>query len=55
VKKYNFENKFMLLAMEQAKEAFAQDEVPVGCIIVRKDDGVIVASTKNTMQQSKKS
>lgn len=39
--------------MEQAKEAFAQDEVPVGCIIVRKDDGVIVASTKNTMQQSK--
>ena len=33
-------NKYMQLALNEAKKAFAQGEVPVGCVIV-KDDKVI--------------
>lgn len=38
-------NKFMLLALEQAKMAMAQDEVPVGALLVK--GGEILASNFN--------
>ena len=36
----NYKEEYMLLAIEEAKRAFDQDEVPIGCIIV-KDDKVL--------------
>jgi tRNA(adenine34) deaminase len=53
VKKYSFENKFMQLAFNEAQKAFDEDEVPVGCVIVRNSDNNIIASARNLMQQSK--
>lgn len=40
----------MQLAMDLAKEAFTQDEVPVGCIIVNRDSNIVVAKGRNSMQ-----
>jgi tRNA-specific adenosine deaminase 2 len=37
----------MKLALEQAKVAFERREVPVGCIIVRRSSGVVVARGSN--------
>ncbi len=45
------DEKYMLLAIEQAKLAEAEDEVPVGAIIVR--NGEIVASAYNTREYGK--
>ena len=42
----------MQLAFQEAKKAFQEDEVPVGCVIVQ-NTGNIVASTRNLMQQTK--
>ena len=36
---------FMELALDQARAAAAEGEVPVGCVVV--GDGVVVASTRN--------
>lgn len=43
----------MQLAFDQAKKAFEEDEVPVGCVIVYNNGNNIVASTRNLMQQTK--
>ena len=33
------DEKYMKQAIKQAKKAYAIDEVPIGCIIVRDEDG----------------
>ena len=42
---------FMRKALEEAKEAFSEDEVPVGAVIVR--NGEIIASAHNTRESDK--
>jgi tRNA(adenine34) deaminase len=41
---------FMSLAFNQAIDAWRQDEVPIGCVIVR--DGEVIASAHNTVEHS---
>ena len=53
VRKYNFENKFLQLAFEEAKKAFDEGEVPVGCVIVDSENNNIIAVTRNQIQKSK--
>lgn len=42
---------FMRVALEMAKEAYADDEVPVGAVIVR--NGKIIASGRNRREKAK--
>jgi tRNA(adenine34) deaminase len=42
---------FMRLALEEAKRAFNEGEVPVGAVLVKEDD--IIASAHNTREASK--
>lgn len=46
----SYEEKFMKRAIELAKEAAANDEVPVGAVIVK--DGIIVAEGMNYKERS---
>lgn len=48
---YTQDEKYMLLAIEQAKLARCEDEVPVGAIIVR--NGEVVSSAYNTREYGK--
>ena len=48
---YTQDEKYMLLAIEQAKLAQREDEVPVGAIIVR--SGEVVSSAYNTREYGK--
>ena len=48
---YTQDEKYMLLAIEEAKKAESEDEVPVGAIIVR--EGKIVSSAYNTREYGK--
>ena len=48
-----FDNKFMQLALAQAKRAFNQNEIPVGCVIVKRECGSIIAKTRNMVEQKK--
>lgn len=41
--------KFMKLAIKEAKKAYLKDEVPIGCVIVK--DGKVVAKAHNTRQK----
>lgn len=45
------EEKFMTEALKLAKEAFDEDEVPVGAVIVK--DGEIIATGRNRREKSK--
>lgn len=45
-------NKFMTLALEEAKKAYALGEIPVGCVIVKQDE--VIASAHN-LKETKKS
>ena len=42
--------RYMRLALEEANAAFAQGEVPVGCVIVR--DGAVIARGHNRREQT---
>ncbi|NRB10248.1 MAG: nucleoside deaminase [Rickettsiaceae bacterium] len=42
-------------ALKQAELAFAAGEVPVGCVIVLRDNNEIIAKSYNMMQQNKNS
>lgn len=41
----------MLLALAEARRAFDEGEIPVGCVVTR--DGELVASTHNTRERAK--
>lgn len=45
----NMNNKYMELAIELAKQAESEDEVPVGCVIVLNDE--VIATGYNTREQ----
>lgn len=42
---------FMGQALKEAEKAFRQDEVPVGCVIVK--DGIVIARGHNSVEQLK--
>jgi tRNA(adenine34) deaminase len=44
---------FMIQALSEAKEAFLENEVPIGCVIVYKDE--IIASAHNRKEQMNRS
>jgi len=48
-----FNNQFMQVAMQYAKKAYIAGEIPVGCVIVNRDSGKIIAKSYNMMQQAK--
>lgn len=48
----NIDEKYMLEALYQAKKAYDEDEVPIGCVIVK--DGNIIAKSHNTVEGDKK-
>lgn len=43
----------MDLALIEAKKSYDQGEIPVGCIIVERDSGIILAKSHNLMQREK--
>lgn len=47
------EEKYMLLALEEAKKAFDEDEVPIGAVVVK--GGKVIAQTHNTKERTKNS
>lgn len=48
---YNMDNKFMELAIKQAKKAYKKGEVPVGAVIVK--DGKIISKAYNLVEKKK--
>ena len=46
--------KYMKRAIELAKEAFAEGEVPVGAVVVKKTTGEIVGEGRNRRETAKK-
>ena len=48
------DEKYMKQAIKQAKKAYAIDEVPIGCIIVRDEDGKVIARGYNRRNTDKK-
>ena len=48
----SLEEKYMLLALKEAKKAEAKDEVPVGCVLV--ENGVVIARAHNLRESKKK-
>jgi cytosine deaminase len=53
LKPSDFNSKYMDLALIEAKKAYDKGEVPVGCIIVERDSGAILAKSHNLMQYAK--
>lgn len=47
----NINEKYMLEALEQAKISAAQDEVPIGAVVVK--DGEVIARAHNTRNRSR--
>mgnify|MGYP002706828229 FL=1 len=47
------DEKYMKQAINQAKKAYAIDEVPIGCIIVRDEDGKVIARGYNRRNTDK--
>lgn len=43
------DRKYMIMAINEAKQAFLENEVPIGCIIVHED--TVIASTHNRKEQ----
>lgn len=48
-----FESKFMQLALDLAKKSYLEDEVPVGAVIVKRNNGEIISLARNSMQIQK--
>jgi len=44
------QSKYMEMAIEQAKQAFAAEEVPVGAVLVHHETGEILTSTYNLVE-----
>jgi len=51
--KYTEHEKFMSLALKQAKKALAKDEVPIGCVIVK--SGKVISSGYNLRETKQNS
>ncbi|MFK7974451.1 MAG: nucleoside deaminase [Rickettsiaceae bacterium] len=47
----HFDNQYMQLALEQANKAYAEKEIPVGCIIVQPAEQRILAQSHNMSEQ----
>lgn len=47
----NVDEKFMKLAISEAKKAAEKDEVPIGCVIVK--DGKVFAKGRNTVEEKR--
>lgn len=43
---FNMNNKYMEIAYKQAQQAYKEDEVPVGCVIVKEDKIIAKAHNK---------
>ena len=48
-----FDNKFMQSAIEMAKQAFLEKEVPVGAIIVNPETNEVVSQSHNLVEKNK--
>lgn len=46
-------NNYMGLALQQARIAFDKGEVPVGCAIIYRDTGEVIAESHNLMEENK--
>ena len=44
---------YMSKALDLAREAFSNDEVPVGALIVQRETNTIIASSANKMREKK--
>ena len=44
---------YMSIALDLAREAFSNDEVPVGALIVQREKNIIIASSANQMREKK--
>ena len=53
LKASDFDNKYMIEALKEAQKAFDVGEVPVGCVIVDRIRGKVIAKTHNLMQSKK--
>ena len=53
LKPSDFNSKYMELALIEAKKAYAQGEVPVGCVIVERGSGKVLVKSYNLMQKTK--
>lgn len=53
LKQLKFNDHFMDFALSQAKLAAAQGEVPVGCVVVDRVSGEVIASAHNLCEQKK--
>ncbi len=49
----NVDEKFMKLALKEAKKAAERDEVPIGCVIVK--DGKVYSKGRNMVEEKKSS
>lgn len=41
----------MQMALEEARAAYENDEIPVGCLVVDRSSGKVLARTRNRMQE----
>lgn len=49
----DFDSKYMEVALAEAKKAYNIGEIPVGCVIVDRKSGKIIAKSHNSMQLKK--
>ncbi|GAB4168342.1 MAG: hypothetical protein Tsb006_6960 [Rickettsiaceae bacterium] len=49
----SFKKHYMQLALAEAQKAYAEDEIPVGCVIVQHSNGVVIASAHNLSEQGR--
>lgn len=52
VKKSKFNDHYMKIALQEAKKAYDQGEVPVGAVLVHKNTGKVITKGHNLVQQN---
>jgi tRNA(Arg) A34 adenosine deaminase TadA len=48
-----FENNYMRFALEEARLAYMENEIPVGCVIIKQPEGKIISKAHNLIEQKK--
>lgn len=48
-----FDNRYMKIALQEAKKAYYKGEVPVGCVIVDRLNNTIISQSHNSIQLKK--